>query len=473
MPSRIIFINPAVDKSRYEWEYGLGSRLPAIGLCSLAAYTRQHGFETALLDSYNLGLSEELTLEKVLEFSPTHVGITATTSYIFFAAKLAQLLKKHRPQIVTVIGGAHISSVPYETMQSFPDFDLGVIGEGEETIKELLSLANPFQGLGNIKGVIYRGNGDGLEKTGPRPYLEDLDRLPHPAWDLLQGFPQYYRPTPSNYRKLPVASLITSRGCPYQCTFCDRSVFGNRFRSFGAEYIIGLIKEIKNRYGVREISFYDDTFTADKARLNKICEALINNDLRLSWSCLGRADLADSDSLTLMKRAGCWSVSYGIESASQDILDLYQKKINLYQVEEAVRMTKAQGIQTRAFFMLGNPMETQNTILQTQSLLRRLSLDDIHISFFMPLPGSDSYKSVEKYGKFSKDWKLMDVYTPNFIPAGLSRGLLLKYRSQLYRSFYLEPRILLRYLTVMLNPKRLFETLKKIIIFIKLINKDK
>lgn len=465
-----MFINPPVDASQYPWEYGLGSKSPSMGLCSLAAYSRKYCFETAILDAYNLELSVEDTLERILRFSPTHIGITATTSYIFSAAKLAKLIKRYSPQIITIIGGAHISSVPIETMQRFSDFDIGVIGEGEKTIIELLSLSEPSRDLDKVNGIIYREGDDELKKTSAQSYLEDLDKLPYPAFDLLSGFPNYYRLSPPNYKKSPVAPLVTSRGCPYRCTFCNRSVFGNRVRSFSTEYVVGLIKELKDKYRIREIAFYDDTFTMDKMRLKMICESFLNNNLRLSWSCLSRVDSVDQASLKLMKRAGCWLISYGIESASQEILDLYQKKINLFQIEEAIRATKAQGIQARAFFMIGNPLENENTILQMKSLLRKLPLDDINISFFTPLPGSESYKVAHKYGKFNDDWDSMDVYSLNFVPYALSRDLLLKYMAQLYRSFYLRPKILLRYLKLILNPKRIFKTFKSGLLFLRLIS---
>lgn len=469
MSNRIIFINPPVDTTEYDWEYGLGSRLPPIGLCSLAASVRKYGFEVAILDAYNLGLSTQATVKKIMEFSPTHVGITASTSYVFFAAKLAKMIREDQHQIVTIIGGSHLSAMPHETMEKFPDFDIGVIGEGEETIVELLNLPPSLLGLDKVRGIIYRGQDGALKKTQPRPYLDDLDKLPYPAWDLLQGFPSYYRPSPTNYKRLPIASLVTSRGCPYQCTFCDRTVFGNRYRSFSADYIIGLVKELKYKYGVGEIAFYDDTFTVNGLRLDKICEYFIKNDLKLFWSCLGRVDLVDSKKLKLMKRAGCWLISYGIETASQKILDLYQKKISLLQIKEAIKITKDEGIHTRGFFMIGNPLETEDTIAQLRDLLRRMPLDDIHIGFFTPLPGSELYKSADKYGRFSRDWRAMDRYALNFIPKSLNKDLLLKYKSKLYRSFYLQPTKLLRYFILLFNPKRTLEILSRGLIFLKLI----
>ena len=473
MSVKIMFVNPPLVGAQHEWEQRLGSRLPALGLCALAAYTRREGFDTALLDAYNLGLSPEATMSKVLEFSPRYVGITATTATIFLAAKFAELIKERCPRIITVIGGSHVSAMPMETMQAFRAFDIGVVGEGEQVIIDILGLPESLENLSDIKGIVYRDGGNGLKITGRKPYLDNLDSLPFPAWDLLINFPILYKPSPTNYKKLPVASLVTSRGCPYGCTFCDRSVFGNRWRSFSATYVVDLIKDLKAKYGIREISFYDDTFTVNKKRLHEMCEQFIKNNLNLSWSCLGRVDLADLETLKLMKKAGCWLISYGIESATPEILSIYKKDISLSQADKAVRLTKEAGILTRGFFIIGGPLETENTILQIKNLIHKIPLDDLHISFFTPIPGSEIYENADKYGRFNKEWSSMDVYEINFVPNDLNENLLLQYRSDLYRSFYLRPARLFRYLRLLLNPKRVFEILSGGLIFLKLISKNR
>jgi anaerobic magnesium-protoporphyrin IX monomethyl ester cyclase len=471
--NKIIFVNPPVSASAFEWIERLGSKLPSIGLCSLAAYLREHGFETQILDAYNLGLTQELALKEVLTFSPTHLGITAMSSNIGFAAAFAELVKKNNPGIVVIIGGTHITALPEETMERFSCFDIGVLGEGEETILELLTLAihKNSRIFDEVKGIIYRDENGGLKKTGSRPLIKDLDQLPYPAWDLLPGFPHRYRLTPTNFKRLPAASMVTSRGCPYRCSFCDRSVFGNHYRFFSVDYIIGMITQLQGKYGIREICFYDDTFTVDRQRLVHFCEHLIRSKLRISWSCLGRADFADQELLRLMKKAGCWMISYGIESASQEILDLYRKKTTLEQIENAVRTTKKAGIVARGFFIIGGPLETDTTIHQLRDLLKRLPLEDIHLSFYTPIPGSELYKTAHQYGTFNNDWSKMHVYTLNFVPHGLTAEKLKKYRSDLYRSFYFRPRLLLRYFFLMLGPRRMKEILTRGWAFLKLIGK--
>jgi anaerobic magnesium-protoporphyrin IX monomethyl ester cyclase len=473
--NKIIFVNPPVSVSAYEWIERLGSKLPSIGLCSLAAYTREKGFETQILDAYNRGLTPEKTMEQLLTFSPTHVGITAMTSNIGFAAEFAERVKKTNPEIITIIGGTHITALPEETMERFSWFDIGVLGEGEETITEVLNLPVDAtrESLAEVKGIIYRDGNDKLKKTAPRPFFKDLDRLPYPAWDLLAGFPKLYRLTPTNFKRLPATSMVASRGCPYQCTFCDRSVFGNRYRFFSADYVIGMINELQENYGIRELCFYDDTFTVNRKRLTVFCEYLVKNKKKFSWSCLGRVDFADEELLRLMKKAGCWLISYGIESASPEILALYRKNTTIDQIVNAVRATKKAGILARGFFIIGGPLETDATIQQLKDLLKRIPLDDIHLSFYTPTPGSELYEVSHQYGTFDSDWSKTHVYDLNFVPNGLTGEKLETYRSELYRSFYFRPRRMFRYLLIMLKPRRMKEIITRGWAFLKLINKRK
>lgn len=471
--SKIVLVNPPVVESEPEWLEQLGSKLPFLGICSLAAYTRQHGFETVLVDAYNLGMDTSTAVERVLEFKPTHVGITAMTFTIALAGEFARQLKRKAPHVITIIGGNHVTALPETTLQEYPDFDIGVLGEGEETLVEILKLPSEKVYLGQVKGIIFWDAAKHLKRTGGRPQIKELDSLPFPAWDMLPGFPWFYKPTPTNFKKLPVASLVTSRGCPYHCTFCDRSVFGNTCRWFSSRYILRMIKELKARYAVREVCFYDDTFTAHRKRLVELCEGLLAEQVKISWSCLGRVDFVDEELLALMKRAGCWLISYGIESASQEILDLYEKKTTAEQVKRAVEATKRAGIKARGFFIIGGPLETEATVDELKELLDMVPLDDIHLSFFTPIPGSRLYEDAERYGTFDRDWKCTHVYSLNYIPYGLTPAQLESYRAELYRRFYFRPSRLFRYLLLMLHPRRMKEIMKRGIVFLKLIGQKK
>lgn len=474
--SKIVLVNPPVTGDSPEWLEQLGSKLPFIGLCSLAAYIREKGYDVHLLDAYNLAMSVEAAVSEVLKHSPTHVGITAMTFTIPLAAEFAGKLKEEAPHVITIIGGNHVTAVPEETMKLYPQFDIGVLGEGEETLAEILSLPPELCCLQDVKGIIWweeTKRKKELTRNEPRPLMKNLDGLPFPAWDMLPGFPKFYKPTPTNFKKLPVSSLVTSRGCPYQCTFCDRSVFGNTCRWFSAEYIMRMLEDLRKRFRVREVCFYDDTFTANRKRLVQLCEAMIESKIKMKWSCLGRVDFVDPELLKLMKKAGCWLISYGIESASQEILDLYRKKTTTQQVIEAVTATKKAGIKARGFFIIGGPLETDESIGELKEMLDQVPLDDIHLSFFTPIPGSKLYEDAERYGAYDNDWSKVHVYSLNYTPYGLTPEKLEEYRSLLYKRFYFKPSRLFRYFLLMLHPRRMKEIIKRGFAFIKLTGRKK
>lgn len=300
-------------EERYGKLASAGNTMPSLGLLSLAAVVREHGFKPAIIEACSLGLSYKETLEQIIAVAPRYVGLTATTVSIYPAARLAEVLKARMPQVRIILGGPHLTAVPEKTMKLFPAFDIGVVGEGEETLIELLEVDQAGGDLRQVPGLIIR-KGEATQRTGVRPYIRDLDDLPFPAWDLLPGFPGAYRPTPMRFKQLPAAVLVTTRGCPYRCIFCDRSVFGNRSRSFSPEYVLEMIRVLHDRYSVREIVFEDDTMFVFKKNLAALCEMLLREGWGISWSCLGRVNSVDSELLALMKQAGCWQIGYGIES---------------------------------------------------------------------------------------------------------------------------------------------------------------
>jgi radical SAM superfamily enzyme YgiQ (UPF0313 family) len=261
--------------------------------------------------------------------------------------------------------------------------------------------------------------------------------------------------------RFPAASIVTSRGCPNRCIFCDRSVFGNHCRAFSAEYIITWIKELVHRYGIKELLIEDDTFVLFKPRLVEICEGIIREGIDLSWSCLGRVDMITPEILKLMHRAGCWEIGYGIESGAQHILDLEKKKINLAQVEQTVAWTKEEGILAKGFFMIGHPLENEETIIKTIDFAKKIPLDDISVMMLTPFPGSELYKIAHQYGVFNNDWSKMNLLQPVFIPRGLDEELLNTCTRKMLREFYLRPRIIFGYLLRMVkHPGTIFRILK-------------
>ena len=469
MPN-IVFVDPPVSlKKRYGKLAGAANTMPSLGLLSLAAVARLNGFNSYIVEASSLGLDYQAAIEEILKHSPDYVGITATTLSINNAAILAKMIKERKAAVCTIIGGAHLTALPEETMSLFPQFDIGIIGEGEQTIVELLQASHNSRNLNDIRGLIIR-NGHGLRITDRRQFIEDLDKLPLPAWDLLTGFPQAYRPPAFRFRRLPAASIVTSRGCPMKCIFCDRSVFGERCRIFSTDYVLEMVRILYQKYGIREILIEDDTFVISKARLVAICEGLLKEDLILSWSCLARIDMVDTGILALMKKAGCWQIGYGIESGAQKILDFIQKGIKLEQIETAVRLTKEAGILAKGFLMVGHPTETTETIKQTIEFIRKIDLDDISVFKFTPLPGSGVHKIASHFGEFKNDWGRMSLLETVFVPYGLTRDELEKYTRLALRKFYLRPKIILSYIKrIIQNPKNLGRIFKGFLAFLQAI----
>ncbi len=443
---RITFVNPPLSmEERYGKLAGAGNTMPSLGLLSLAAVGREHGFEPSVIEACSLGSGYEQTLDQIVATAPGYVGITATTVSVYSAARLAGMLKERMPGVRIVLGGAHLTATPEKTMSLFPEFDVGVLGEGEETLIKLLEADCQGDDLSQVPGLIVR-NSHGLCLTGPRPYIKDLDRLPFPAWDLLPDFPKAYQPTPMRFKQLPAASLVTTRGCPNRCLFCDRSVFGNRCRSFSPEYVLEMIRVLHDRYRVRELVFEDDTMFVLKKNLTALCEMLLREGWGITWSCLGRVNSVEPELLALMKRAGCWQIGYGIESGNQQILDFIQKKIKLEQVERALRWTKEAGIHTKGFFILGHPLETRETMQETIDFAKRVDLDDISVFLLTPFPGSQLHDIASQYGQFDDDWRKMNLLQAVFVPTGLTSKELEEYLRRAMREFYLRPRIVYSYL---------------------------
>ena len=450
----IVLINPPLSlEERYGDLSEAGNTLPSIGICILAAVLRQAGHKVKIIEAASWGYDHRDALQAILEVLPDYVGITTLTLSIFSAAKLAEMIKQADKHIRVIIGGAHITAVPRETMEMFPQFDAGVLGEGEDTIVELLEAYENGADLKDVKGIVYR-EGREVVVTGMRPFIRDLDRIAFPAFELLPDFPRGYRPPAFRFKRLPAASIVTSRGCPYKCIFCDRSVFGSVCRGHSVDYVMEMIKDLVNRYGIREFLIEDDTFVTFKSRLIALCERILRENLKISWSSLGRVNSVDRDMLKLMKRAGCWQIGYGIESGNQKVLDFVNKKTTLEVVERAVRWTREAGILSKGFFILGHPTDTRETIEETIRFARKLDLHDVSVNMLTPLPGSQIYEVANQYGEFDNDWRKMNLLNVVFVPYGLTREELEGYYRRFLKEFYLRPRIIASYLKrIASNPR--------------------
>ena len=328
---------------------------------------------------------------------------------------------------------------------SFKCFDYGVLNEGEISLCQLLNSLSKGEPIHYIKGIAYRNETGELIVNEKREYIENLDVLPFPAYDLLKDMRQY-TPPPSNYKSLPVVNIITSRGCPGLCTFCDRNVFGRKYRERSAESIFEEIKYLKKQYHLKEIAFVDDAFLINKKRLLQIFELLENEGIHLFWTCMSRINDVDYDFLKFIKSKGCWHISFGIESGDENVLKTIKKNISLDKVEQVINWCKRLKIKTKGFFIIGHPTETIETIEKTINFACSLKVDDLVATINTPIPGSPQYQEVDKYGTLDQtDWSQYNYWRPVFVPQGLSKEILLNEHNKIYKKFYLRPRILVRY----------------------------
>lgn len=433
----------------------LETTAPPWGLIHLAAVARELGHETSLIDSFAMNLNYEDTLGRILDFRPDVLGLTAVTITINSAAKVARMVKKTEPRIKTLVGGAHLTALPEDTMNKFPEFDMGVIGEGEDTVTELVSFLESKKDLSGVKGLVIRQNGR-LLRTESRPPIQNLDKLPMPAFDLLPHITEVYRPRILSVYQEPSVTFLTSRGCPGNCDFCDTKVFGNKYRAFSAEYVIRMVHLLKERYGIKDLQILDDVFVVFPKRLKEICKEL--KRLGITWSCCSRVNLVNPAILKMLQESGCWQIQYGIETGSERILKLMRKGVTLKQIEETLKITKKVGISTMGTVILGYPTEDKQSLEETIAFVKKIDLDFLHHTFLAPYPGSAVYHIADKYGQFNKDWDEMGNYVINFIPNGFTEEELVGYSKRLFREFYLRPKIVIAHLRLALaNPPYLWK----------------
>ncbi len=420
--------------------------MPPIGIATLAAIVRNKGHEPKIIDCEALQLTPSKSARMILDANPDYVAFSSTTLGIFAAAKVASLIKDERPELPIFAGGPHVTAVPEKTLDLFPGFDFLAIGEGDNTIVDVLDALEKGNSLENVQGLAIRKDGY-VTRTGPALAPRDLDLLPFPAFDLFENLTEiYHAPVFSMYRS-PTLSAILTRGCPAECSFCDRGVFGKLNRGNSADYIISMWKHFQEEYGIKDIMIYDDTFTAFRKLLKEMCIKLAAEDLDIHWTCNGRVDYMNHEVIGLMAKAKCSAIAYGIESGSQRLLDYMRKHITIQQVKDVVKWTKDEGIRARGFFIFGYPTETADDIQKTIDLMLEAEFDDVHISLFTPYPNTEAYYQAQASGLLIDDWSKMSQWNPVYKPDGFADGDLERYLKTAVRKFYMRPKIIYSYLS--------------------------
>jgi radical SAM superfamily enzyme YgiQ (UPF0313 family) len=419
---------------------------PPVGLGYLASYIAKNlkGVEVKLVDCNLERYSEENISTLIDTYRPSVVGLTVYTSFYNQALRLIKKIKSLNPDIKIVVGGPHPSGLPEDVLKN-PEIDFVVLSEGEETFLELLQNINNPGNYSTIKGLVYR-DGNGIRVNSLRENIRDLDSLPFPAWRFIP--PDRYPNMPHGgiAKRYPVAPIVSSRGCPFNCSFCgSEAMWHRKWRVRSPKDVVDEIEFLVKNHGVREVHFEDDNFTLDKMRAIGICKEIMKRQLDVAWSCPNgvRVDAIDKGLLKIMKLSGCYSLGFGIESGDKKILERVNKRIDLDMVENAIRMAKEEGIKTTGFFIIGLPGETKETILNTISLSKRLPLDRAQFGLFAPLPGSSDYDLwIKEQKPRDIDWDRFNFYNVIFKLDGLSDGDVKALQKKAFREFYLRPKVI-------------------------------
>jgi radical SAM superfamily enzyme YgiQ (UPF0313 family) len=408
---RVLLINPYYPISE--------TPSPPLGLAYLAAALETTGIEVKILDFVVYPYRRDGLESFLKRFKPHIVGATAVTMTFDHAQGIIKDVKTINPDILTVMGGPHVTFCASQTLHAIPELDIIVLGEGEETLVDLTSAVKDNRHLNTVDGIAYR-IGSGVNVTAKRNFIQELDSLPLPARHLLPL---------GRYRalKLPI-SMTTSRGCPYQCIFCvGRKMVGAKVRNNSPDRVAAELQNLAN-FDFHQINIADDLFTADKQHCNAVCDEMIKRNLKIKWTSFARVDTISEELLAKMKTAGCTAVSFGIESANPDILKTIKKGIRLQQVVDAVRMCRQVGIRPYASFILGLPGETQDTIKETAAFAEKLQQEGLAYGFhtLAPFPGTEVREKGDKLGIriLTSDWSKYDANRAVVETAFVSRRML-------------------------------------------------
>ncbi len=436
---RIVLVQPAGSN----WIRGrrdmaaVANRMAPLGLLSIAAWLEREGHAVSVVDCLGPGApaSGEATVRVILDGRPDLVGFSTTTSSFLDGHALALRLKEEVPRIRTVFGGVHVSAVGGPLLERFPAVDFLCPGEGEATLAALAGGEDPR----GIDGLIRR-DGESVVANRERAPLEDLDELPFPAYHLLRGFPGGYNLPLFSYVRTPGATLVTSRGCPFRCTYCDRSVFRRTYRVNSPEYIYEHLRHLRQSFGVRHVNIYDDLFTAHRPRIAELCRLLSSRPLGMQFNCAVRAGQTDRELLGMLREAGCLMVSVGIESGDPELLARHKAGVTLEEIRETVARIRESGLRVKGLFMMGLPGETEESIRKTSDFCLALGLDDMNMAKFTPFPGAPVWQTIREEGTFEEEWPLMNCLNFVFVPRDIaSRERLDELYNRHVKRFYTDP----------------------------------
>jgi anaerobic magnesium-protoporphyrin IX monomethyl ester cyclase len=409
-----------------------------LGLAYLGAVAEKTGHEVKVIDCQAEKLNYDAFRSRLSKTPSDIIGVTATTLLYKSAMQLITIAKEIQPQAVTMLGGSHGTFWDENALNEYPSLDVVVRREGEQTFIELINKIQTNDSFNDVLGITFRKDGK-IIRTPDRPFLEDLDSLPFPAHHLL----------PLNELKHNgkiLFPLFTSRGCVYWCDFCSTvRMFGRGYRMRSPKNVVDEMQLVHDKYGIDQVTFYDDAFSVNRERVVKICEELHARKLDMTWDCGTRVDMVDKELLKTMYDAGCIAVWLGVESGSEAMLGAMNKRIKLDQTRTAYKTAHKVGLMTIANTVLGFPGETEQTAWETIRFIKELNPDDVGFYVATPYPGTPMYEQVKANGWLRiTDFDKYDTAGPTFETPTMSMEKLAEIRYKAYQQFYLRPRYVLK-----------------------------
>lgn len=414
----------------------------------LVSYLKKHDIKCFVKDFEVEPFSENEFLETLRKSRPLLIGFSCMTPHIMNAAALARLVKANFPGIATVVGGVHASAIPKQTLEEFPEFDVVVIGEGEETLLALYLACTESKSFEGITGIAFRENAK-VRINPPRPLIENIDIIPFPDRELIdiECYKKSHVSRGFSRKTTNIAEIICSRGCPYSCIFCASKVaHSNRVRFRSAQNIIEEIKDLTEKHRTQHLSFLDDTFTIRMDLLKPVCEYLRAQNV--TFDCFTRVNDIDEEKISIMVAAGCKKISFGIESGSPKVLSLLKKGITIERVEEAFEIVKKAGLPTieATFLIGGHPDEDIEDIELTRKFIYRLKPDILGIFIAIPYPGTELNRILKERGLLLKEnWNDFTLFfgNPSWELGKVPMKQLQKLLKEIMYGYYLNPSYIL------------------------------
>jgi radical SAM superfamily enzyme YgiQ (UPF0313 family) len=404
-----------------------------LGIGYLGAVAEKAGHQVTVIDCQAERLTYETFRTRIAQTPSDVIGATATTLLYKSAMNILTIAKETQPNATILLGGSHGTFWDENALKEYPSLDIVVRREGEETLLELAEKLESHSDLKSVLGITYR-DGERIVRNPDRPFIQDLDSLPFPAHHLMS-----LEKLKHNGKLL--IPLVSSRGCVYWCDFCSTvRMFGRGYRMRSAKNVVDEMQFVHEKYGVDQVTFYDDAFSVDRNRVLQICQELHKRNLKLIWDCGTRVDMVDRELMKTMKDAGCIAVWMGVESGSEAVLGAMNKSIKLEQTRKAFKTAHEVGLMTIANVVLGFPGETETTAKQTIRFVQQLNPEDVGFYIATPYPGTPMYEQVVKNGWLRvNDFDRFDTAGPTFETPQLSMTKIAELRYKAYQQFYLRP----------------------------------